>query len=121
MKKLIVLFCLMMATSSAYANQFNTTSNQMMKECLEVWGYNKYAPIEERMSFPFWQEAAACASSGRTHEWQERIAADREFLQTKPWFRGKNWKWQERAEYTCRRITNLSGTFEICSKPYYIN
>ena len=120
MKKLIVLFCLMMATTSAYANQ-DTTQNQMIKECLEVWGYDKYAPIEERMSFPFFQEAAHCASTGRIDEWKERIAADREFLQTKPWFRGKNWKWQERAEYTCRRITNLSGTFEICSKPYYIN
>jgi hypothetical protein len=45
----------------------------------------------------------------------------RSFLQEHPWYKGKNWKWEERAEYTCKHIETLQGSAEVCSKPYYIN
>lgn len=123
MKQLIVLLCLMMATSSVYANSVsNKYNNEMIKECLDLYGYDRNEPdVQKRLdSFDFTQ-ASSCVGDFRYDEWKKRIDADRQFIAEHPWFRGKNWKWEERAEYTCRRVTTLKGTFEVCSKPIYLN
>ena len=110
-------------TTPAFAEfDNNKMNNRMIKECLDVWGYDRDEPDPQKRldSFDF-RMASTCVGDFRLEDWQKRIKADREFVNDKPWFRGKNWKWQERAEYTCRRITNLSGTYEVCSKPIYLN
>jgi hypothetical protein len=125
MKKLIVLLCLM--TTSAFAegkqlHQFDRSyNNQMMIECLDAWGYPRDASVDDRMNWPYWREVSGCTANFVLEDQRKRVKADREFVNKHPWFKGKNWKWQERAEYTCRKITTLNGTFELCSKPIYLN
>ena len=124
MKKLIVLLCLM--TTSAFAegkqaHEFDRSfNNQMIKECLDVWGYDKYAPVETRLNNFNWQGAAGCVANFRLEEQRKQVEADREFLKEKPWFRGSNWKWQEKAEYTCTKQLH-NGGITVCHKPFYIN
>ena len=125
MKKLIVLFCLM--TTSAFSedkqlHQFDRSfNNQMMIECLDAWGYPRGASVDDRMKWPYWREVSDCTSGFVLEEQQRKVKADREFVEKHPWFKGKNWKWQERAEYTCHKIHSDKGPIEICSKPFYIN
>lgn len=112
-------------TSSAFAegkqaHEFDRSfNNQMIKECLDAWGYDKYAPVEIRLNNFNWQGAAGCVANFRLEEQQKQVQADREFLKKKPWFRGTNWKWEEKAEYTCTKQHHTGLT--VCHKPIYIN
>ena len=94
--------------------------NEIAKKCLEVWGYNRHDTIERRLSFPFFQQAAACTSHYKNGEWKKRIEKEREFVKNHPWYKGKNWQWETKSEYTCRIQHHLGG-IELCTKPYYLN
>ena len=52
-------------------------------------------------------------------EWMERIEEDRKVVERKPWLKGTNWKWEQRAEYTCTKEHHTGRT--ICRRPYYMN
>lgn len=95
--------------------QENNLNNQVMKACLELHGYTP----EEFDNFNF-SKAAACHSDWRVGENAEEYAELREFLKKKPWYKGTNWKWEEKAEYTCRTLHHAGG-IQVCTKPYYIN
>lgn len=94
-------------------------NNKMIKECLEVWGYDYDAPADKRLNNFNWQKASGCVSNYNVEAHRKKVAEQREFLKQKPWFKGKNWKWQEKAEYTCTKQHHTGLT--VCSKPYYIN
>ena len=93
-------------------------SNEVMKLCLEESGYTP----DKFETFDF-SKPAACHSKWRVAETEKDYVKMRSFLQEHPWYKGKNWKWEERAEYSCEKIysTRLLRNVEICSKPYYIN
>jgi len=95
-----------------------THSNEVMKSCLEESGYTP----DKFETFDF-SKPAACHSKWRVAETEKDYVKMRSFLQEHPWYKGKNWKWEERAEYSCEKIysTRLLRNVEICSKPYYIN
>ena len=95
------------------------SNNEIMKHCLDAFGYDKTAPIEQRLNNFNWDNASWCAAGFRAEESAKRREEIRAFLKEKPWFRGKNWKWQERAEYTCTKNYNSGLTY--CHKPIYIN
>lgn len=116
MRKLIVLLCLM--TTPTFANDVDY-NNKMIKECLEVWGMDYSLPVDKRFAKVDWNNASGCVSNFNLQKQQQRVKADREFLKNNPWFRGKNWKWEERAEYTCTKQHHTGLT--VCHKPIYIN
>ena len=122
MKAILVISTIVFSVVSAEAGEGlfdNSRNNQMMKECLDVYGYDKSLPVEERLNTFDWNAASSCVSGFNLEEQQKKLAELREFLKDKPWFRGKNWKWQERAEYTCTKQYHNGIT--VCRKPYYIN
>ena len=117
MKHLMIILFLVI-TSPAYANQ-NKLNNQMIKDCLDVFGYNRTAPIEERLNNFDWQSASWCVAGFKMEESKKRQEEIKAFLKQNPWFKGKNWKWAERAEYTCTK--NYSTGLTYCHKPIYLN
>lgn len=114
-----ITILLVLAGSTVSADQHS--ANKMIKDCLDVWGYDREAPVDVRLNNFNWQGASECVAGFQYEEHLKRKEAIKTFLAEKPWFKGSNWKWQEKAEYTCRKITTLKGTYEICSKPIYIN
>ena len=93
----------------------DSMSNQVMKECLNEHGYTP----EKFETFNF-SKAAACHSDFRIAQREKNYEKQREFLTEHPWYKGKNWKWEERAEYTCFKRYDLDG-MEFCYKPIYLN
>lgn len=115
--KTLVAVLLILAASSVGAEP--TDRNMMAKKCLEVWGYDKFASIEERMAFPFFTEVSYCVGNYRQERYQKRVKESREFLKKHPWYKGKNWKWEDHAEYTC--VKNFNNGLTYCHKPIFIN
>lgn len=97
-------------------------NNIAISKCLAESGYDKTAPIEERMKFNF-TKPAGCASKRIAEVQQVKDLEQRAFLEANPWYKGSNFKWEERAEYNCEKIysTALLNTITVCSKPIYIN
>lgn len=93
-------------------------SNEVMKQCLDQYGYTP----EKFDTFDF-SKPAACHSKWRVAEIEKNHVKMRKFLDEHPWYRGKNWKWEERAEYNCEKIysTAYLNNITICTKPYYLN
>jgi|SRR6056300_786319 hypothetical protein len=83
-------------------------SNKVMKQCVEMYK-------------PDWNKAAACHSDYRVGQRKTDNEKIKKLLAEKPWFRGKNWNWEEPAKlnYSCRK--DLSNGATICQRPYYIN
>lgn len=81
MKKLLTLLCIVWAgTASA------TPSNDAMKVCLDAYGYDKTAPIEERMKFDF-TGPARCHSEYRAGVRAAELEEMRDFLKHNPRYR----------------------------------
>lgn len=116
---LAVLF--IMFSVSANATVAENTNNTMIKECLDVYGYDKSLPVDDRLNNFNWAGASGCVSNFNVEKHKTRIAEEREFLKKNPWFKGKNWKWQQRAEYSCNKVMTNAGWVEICHRPYYVN
>lgn len=95
------------------------TNNKMIKECLTAFNYDYDAPVDKRLNNFNWNKASNCVSNFNIEAQQKKVAAQREFLKKNPWFKGTNWKWQQKAEYTCVKQHHTGYT--VCSKPYYIN
>lgn len=96
------------------------TNGDMIKECLKATGYNyEEQDPQKRLDSYNWNLGADCVSGFQHKKFLERKAELQEFLNEKPWFRGTNWKWQERAEYTCTKQHHTGLT--VCQKPYYLN
>jgi Zn-dependent M32 family carboxypeptidase len=93
-------------------------NNTVLKACLEQHGYTP----EKFDTFDF-NKSSACYHDWKAAETQKDYAKMRAFLKENPWFKGKNWKWEETAEYSCEKIysTALLANITVCSKPYYIN
>jgi len=108
MRKLILLLCLM--TTPAFASP----NNEALKLCLDMHGYN----LKNFDTFDF-SSAAACHSKYRVERKIKLEEEQREFLKKRPWFRGTNWKWEDKAEYTCTKQHHTGLT--VCHKPFYIN
>jgi lipopolysaccharide export system protein LptC len=102
---------LVMTTDS----QAESRSNEVMKECLAKHGYTP----EGFQTFDF-SKPAGCHSDYRISQRKVEYEKQREFLAEHPWYKGKNWKWEERAEYTCIKRYDMSG-MEFCFKPIYLN
>jgi len=93
-------------------------SNKVMKDCLVEYGYTP----EKFEGFDF-SKPAACHGAWRVAENERDYKKMKDFLVDHPWYKGKNWKWEERAEYSCEKIysTQLMNTITVCSKPIYLN
>ena len=115
-KKIAILLCLLATPVFAESGY-----NDAAKECLKAYGYDHTLPVEVRLNSFNFNKASPCMTAHRQADWKERIAKDRAFVAQRPWYKGKNWKWEEKAEYTCYHINNLRGQYEICSKPIYLN
>jgi hypothetical protein len=115
---LTVLFLLGQSPATVAAGK--VSNNEMMKQCLDVWGFDRDEPnIDKRFSDVNMMDIAGCVQGFRAEAWAIQIEKDREFVKSRPWFRGSNFKWQERAEYTCTKHLHTGQT--ICQKPYYVN
>ena len=80
--KYILTALAIFAGSTAWANE----NNQAMKTCLEHYGYDKTAPIEERMKFDF-SGPAKCHSGYRIGKIEAELAEMRDFLKHNPRYR----------------------------------
>lgn len=80
------VLALMTTTATAGIKHIESNYNQVLSNCLEYYGYNKTAPIEERMNYDF-SKASACASEYRAQLNRERDAELRDFLAHNPRYR----------------------------------
>jgi hypothetical protein len=112
--RLTVLFFFVLGAREVLAN-----NNNMIKECLVAYNYQYDAPVEHRLNNFNWQDASNCVSNFVIEEQKKKVKAQQEFLKEKPWYKGKNWKWEDRAEYTCTKQYHTG--LVICRKPYYVN
>ena len=114
----VILITLLLSWMALYNDAQASENNAVMKSCLDEYGYTP----EKFHEFNF-AKAAACHSDWRTAEDERNRMKQRKFLEEHPWYKGKNWKWEETAEYSCEKIysTRLLQTVTICSKPIYIN
>jgi len=112
-----ILLCCIFATP-LFAEDAKSTNN-MIKDCLMAYEYDYDAPVEERLNNFNWQDASDCVAGFKHEEHEKRLAEQREFLKQKPWFKGTNWKWEERAEYTCTKDYGTGLTY--CHRPIYLN
>ena len=99
-----------MAVDDAYAD-----NNEAIKYCLEVYGYTP-----EKFDEFNWNGASSCFHEYAVANEKAKRTKIREFLEEKPWYKGKNWQWELRSEYTCVERYDMNG-IEVCSKPYYLN
>lgn len=89
-------------------------SNEVLKKCLIDSGYTK-----ENFDTYNFSKAAKCHSDYRVGMQKVKNEETREFLKKKPWYKGKNWNWEDKAEYTCHEEYHTGYTF--CHRPHYIN
>ena len=118
--RILLALCCLLFVNTAFADEVKS-NNTMIKECLDATGYDKTLPVDERLNTFDFRPASGCVSNFVVEKQKLKVAEARQFLENKPWFKGKNWKWEERAEYTCRKIETLQGSYEVCSKPIYLN
>ena len=81
MKYIITAIALTVA-STAWASD----NNQAMKACLDHYGYDRTAPIEERMAFDF-KGPAKCHDDYRNAKITAELAEMRDFLKHNPRYR----------------------------------
>jgi len=86
MKNLLILGTVAFAVSFLSITATASESNQAMKNCLDRYGYDKTAPIEERMKFDF-TGPARCHSEYRAGVRAAEIAELRDFLKHNPRYR----------------------------------
>jgi hypothetical protein len=111
----VLAWVFVVSTNAKAATNHN---NEVIKACLEESGYTP----EKFYEFNF-SKAAACHSDWRVAQDNRDKEKQRQFLAEHPWYKGTNWKWEEKAEYTCEKIysTQLMNTITVCSKPIYLN
>ena len=81
MKYILTIIALTVA-STAWASE----NNQAMKACLDEYGYDRTAPIEERMAFDF-TGPAKCHSEYRNAVMTAELEELRDFLKHNPRYR----------------------------------
>ena len=88
MRVIIASAILALISSAALAGvkHIESNYNQVLSNCLEYYGYDKTAPIDERMKFDF-TKASKCASDYRAALQKERDAELRDFLAANPRYR----------------------------------
>lgn len=124
MKSILIgtVFILFAPFAVAMAND-NSKNNQMVKDCLDLYGYDRELPVDIRLNTFDFSGPANCVAGFRYEEHLKKVKERKEFLEENPWFRGSNWKWEERAEYTCSKIYSTAHltNITVCQKPYYVN
>lgn len=105
--------------SLAYAMP-ERTNNQMMKECLAQFGYDYTTSVDERLNNTDWAEVSACTAGFIQEKHFEYVKKRKEFLKQNPWYRGPNWRWELRTEYSCTMLGSDVGPREVCHKPAYV-
>lgn len=118
MIRTITLICCIIATP-IFAEAKMKTTNEMIKDCLTAYQYDYGAPVDKRLNNFDWQSASNCVAGFSQDKHEKKLAEQRKFLNDNPWYKGKNWKWTERAEYTCVKQYHTGLT--VCHKPIYIN
>ncbi len=78
--KIIIAAGALIASTSAFADD----NNQAMKHCMDAVGYDRNAPVEERMNGVDWAAAAKCYHAYNNKIQAQQIASLREFLAANP-------------------------------------
>ena len=77
--------------------------------------------IKDCMVTTNWQgdysKLSSCTSNHLATQQKQREEELRKFLAKHPWYRGPNWRWELKTEYTCSN----NGSITLCTKPYYLN
>lgn len=81
--KLLITAGAILASTSAFADD----NNQAMKHCMDAVGYDRNAPVEERMNDVDWAAAASCYHAYNSAIYQQQIANLRELLAANPRYR----------------------------------
>lgn len=115
---LIASFLLFVSSKTIIVADTNISNNDAMKACLAKFGYT----VENFDTFPF-DEASSCYREWKSAETKKDFNNLQAFLDEHPWYRGSNWKWEEKAEYTCSKVYNsaIGVNSTLCQKPYYLN
>ena len=86
MNNLLTLGTVAFAVSFLSITATASESNQAMKNCLDHYGYDKTAPLEERMKFDF-SGHARCHSDYRVGKIKTELQEMRDFLEHNPRYR----------------------------------
>ena len=81
--RIIIAAGALLASTSAFADD----NNQAMKFCMDAVGYDRNAPVEERMNGVDWAAAAKCYHAYNDNIREQQIASLREFLAANPRYR----------------------------------
>ena len=94
----IAVVCLVLVCGISYTIHAEpNASNLQMKVCLDKFGYdpNKFD------NFDF-SKAASCHSDYRIAKREEEYKNIRTFLKERPWYKGRDWQWEDCAkDNTC--------------------
>lgn len=83
---IVAVLALLPSVTLAGVKHIESNYNQVLSNCLEYYGYDKTAPIDERMRFDF-SKASACASEYLTDLNNRRDAELKDFLAHNPRYR----------------------------------
>lgn len=87
LKTKLIALCLLSTTVNA------TENNDAIKTCLLANGYEGNTQI---MGFDF-TKAAACYHDWKSGKLREEYINAQLWLEEHPWYKGKNWNWEEMA------------------------
>lgn len=115
MIRAVIMIGLLCVATDALAK----SNNEMIKDCLNANGYDRSADVEKRLNTFDWQRGSYCVANFQNELHEKRLAEQREFLKKNPWYKGRNWNWEDKAEFTCH--TEYHTGFVYCHRPKYIN
>ena len=97
-------------------------NNQAMKACLDMYGYDRTAPLEERMKFDF-SKPAKCHQAYRVQRMNAELAEMRDFLKHNPRYRvpgqSLNKCWGKPREMPFESVSGTAGTWGYDIKVKY--
>ena len=82
----IAILALLPSISMAEYKHIESEYNQVLKNCLDYYGYDKTAPIDKRMQYDF-SKASSCAHGYLADLNKRRDAEMRDFLKHNPRYR----------------------------------
>lgn len=109
----VVLFIVAAMSGNSYSMAIERNNNLAIKQCLELYGYTS----EKFDVFP-WNKASRCFTEYDVAQQKVELQATRDFLEKNPWYKGKNWNWEDRAEFTCHTEYHTGEIY--CHRPKYI-
>ena len=92
MKRILALIIFMSFANTASA--MAAKNNTVIKKCLATYNYNP----NKFHQFKDWNKASKCYHNWKKDQKDQETAELRNFLKENPWYKGRNWQWEQCAK-----------------------